>query len=357
MTERNQTIDVAKGAGILLVVLGHNPLVWEDKGALYRVIFSFHMPLFFFLSGVFLNLGRGWWETVREKADALLKPYVVTLLPLILLGSLFKSESLAAGLAGLLYGTGRTIAWNPLWFLPHLMLVTLFSWVLAKVALSRMRSELPKFALIVGMLVAGVLCIHAFWPVRARLFGADQLLFGLPWSMDVLPVSAFYFLLGHLCARRVRDFRPNLPSTVLSAGLFLVCHVFWTQTIDLNNRRFDGLFVPLVASVCGIHLMLAASHALCGQALLRRVAATLGAASLFVLMFHWLFQGKAISLASKLGMGSNPWALFLAFLIGSGGPVLLWQLVRGSKHLSALYLPLKAVRRGGQGDPGRGVAS
>lgn len=350
MTERNQTIDIAKGVGILLVVLGHNPLVWEEKGELYRVIFSFHMPLFFFLSGVFLNPGKGWGETIREKADALLKPYLVTLLPLVVFGALFKGEPLGGALMGLLYGTGRTIPWDPLWFLPHLLLVTLFSWGIVNLVLKRIRSEGLRFALIFGMLVAGALSIRAFWRVHVSLFGSDQLLFGLPWSMDLVPVTAFYYLLGHLCAHRVKDFRPHLASTLVAAGLFVGCHVFWDQTIDLNNRRFDGVIVPLVASVCGIHLVLSASHVMSGQALLRRGLATLGAASLFVLMFHWLFQGKAISLANQFGLGSNVWALFFAFLVGSGCPVLLWQLVKRSRHLSALYLPLKVVHRS------RGVA-
>lgn len=356
MTERNQTIDISKGLGILLVVLGHNPLVWQEKGELYRVIFSFHMPLFFFLSGVFLNPGKGWGDTVREKADALLKPYLVTLVPLIVLGAVFKAEPLGAGLMGLLYGTGRSIAWDPLWFLPHLMLVTLISWILANVVFGRMRSESLKLLLILGMLVTGILSIKAFWPLHVRLFGTEQVLFGLPWSVDVLAVTTFYYLLGHLLARRVMDFRPTLPSTLLAAGLFLSCHLFWDQTIDLNNRRFDGLIAPLVASVCGIQLMLSAAHVLSGQVLLRRGFATLGAASLFVLVFHWFFQGKAIGLMIKLGLGSNTWALLIAFLIGSVCPVLLWRLVRGSRHLSALYLPRKAAHSGRRGEVGREVA-
>jgi fucose 4-O-acetylase-like acetyltransferase len=49
---RNNTIDIARGAGIILVVLGHNWIITHNHGELYRIIFSFHMPLFFFLSGV-----------------------------------------------------------------------------------------------------------------------------------------------------------------------------------------------------------------------------------------------------------------------------------------------------------------
>lgn len=46
--ERNQIIDISKGLGIFLVVWGH---VINNQANIY--IFSFHMPLFFFLSGLF----------------------------------------------------------------------------------------------------------------------------------------------------------------------------------------------------------------------------------------------------------------------------------------------------------------
>ena len=44
-------VDIARGIAILLVVLGH--CFQSSDVALNRVILSFHMPLFFFLSGVF----------------------------------------------------------------------------------------------------------------------------------------------------------------------------------------------------------------------------------------------------------------------------------------------------------------
>ena len=46
---RDPIIDAAKGYGILLVFIGH--LVYYDS-PLFRIIFNFHMPLFFALSGM-----------------------------------------------------------------------------------------------------------------------------------------------------------------------------------------------------------------------------------------------------------------------------------------------------------------
>lgn len=46
--QRYEYIDIAKGIGILLVVWAHILLV----GVSHRVIYAFHMPLFFMISGM-----------------------------------------------------------------------------------------------------------------------------------------------------------------------------------------------------------------------------------------------------------------------------------------------------------------
>lgn len=48
-------IDLAKGFGILLVILGHGMF------PCHFVIDSFHMPLFFILSGLTLNISMDKW--------------------------------------------------------------------------------------------------------------------------------------------------------------------------------------------------------------------------------------------------------------------------------------------------------
>lgn len=47
---RIKWIDNARAIGILLVVLGHSLI----PASIQTYIYSFHMPLFFFLSGLFL---------------------------------------------------------------------------------------------------------------------------------------------------------------------------------------------------------------------------------------------------------------------------------------------------------------
>ena len=46
--ERKKYIDILKGIGIFYVILGHV----THTSFLFRYIYSFHMPLFFFISGM-----------------------------------------------------------------------------------------------------------------------------------------------------------------------------------------------------------------------------------------------------------------------------------------------------------------
>ena len=56
-------IDIAKGIGIILVVMGHNDFALISPFA-HKLIYSFHMPMFFFMSGLFWSYPVSvdtWW--------------------------------------------------------------------------------------------------------------------------------------------------------------------------------------------------------------------------------------------------------------------------------------------------------
>lgn len=69
---RDQTVDIAKGVGIFLVVLGHFSTFGDAQ---YHYIYLFHMPLFFFLSGMFTRQTNV-KECLPKRARRLLIPYL-----------------------------------------------------------------------------------------------------------------------------------------------------------------------------------------------------------------------------------------------------------------------------------------
>lgn len=69
MEKRLDWIDCLKGLGIILVVWGHLNL----PRAVEIIIYSFHMPLFFFISGyLFKNGNRSYSDYVRKKSKSIL---------------------------------------------------------------------------------------------------------------------------------------------------------------------------------------------------------------------------------------------------------------------------------------------
>jgi len=67
-------VDKTKGVGMLLVILGHMRYPYSDVIA--KFIFSFHMPLFFFLSG-YLHKNDFGKNYFLRRVDALLVPYFI----------------------------------------------------------------------------------------------------------------------------------------------------------------------------------------------------------------------------------------------------------------------------------------
>jgi|GEM_PF-1320458 len=68
--QRVQWVDWAKGIGILLVVVGHTPAL--EQSPLFYLIYCFHIPLFFILSGV---LQKPLGENVSFRESPLILPW------------------------------------------------------------------------------------------------------------------------------------------------------------------------------------------------------------------------------------------------------------------------------------------
>lgn len=72
-SKRENWVDIAKGIGIVLVVMGHACCPKIPHG----IIYSFHMPLFFFLSGFFISrqCKNDFYTYLKKNIKSLLLPY------------------------------------------------------------------------------------------------------------------------------------------------------------------------------------------------------------------------------------------------------------------------------------------
>lgn len=132
---RIATFDILKGIGILLMIIGHST---GKIPYLRDFIFSFHMPLFFLVSGYFFR-PAGWKELWAKNSKRLLVPYLFTALLILVHMLIYQAchggdvlNVLVTRLRALVLGSGtpRVFGMGPaigaLWFLLALFWSHLF---------------------------------------------------------------------------------------------------------------------------------------------------------------------------------------------------------------------------------------
>ncbi|MEM7736544.1 MAG: acyltransferase family protein [Deinococcota bacterium] len=348
---RIKHIDVVKGISIVLVVFGHNWLVLHDSGELYHIGLSFRMPLFFFVSGIFFRPNVPFGQLVKTKADALLKPYAVTLGILSVYQILLLQEPAFRIYAGILYAGGETIFWLPMWFLTHLFAVFLLSWAVIRYTQLDARNLGFKLVFMSALITTGYLFTAHLWPQFVNHYSThfmwhDRPLLrtGLPFSTDILLISSFFFLSGFLLRTNVKQFQVHWGYVLLASVVFIGLHARFDYALDLFKRRYDHLLITTVLAFAGIYLTLSVAWLVSKVRLLERLLSYTGQQSLFVLIFHWYLQKKVFDvLINSIGLESQLSAVLS--LVGAVlGSLIIAEIINSSPYLAMWWRPWKLVK-------------
>lgn len=186
---RNQNLDISKGIGIMLVVLGHYLNVDSFPNAFIR---SFHMPLFFIISGACFNFERNIFfkEFIKKRSCQLVVPVItfslITLLTKCLLErNLNAIYNLHWQLPGvlwfllILYFT-ELIAWQVISFLKHERIVSYVIYILIAIL----------FAIAIG---ASKLCLWSPFSLLTLFSALAFYILGYKGKCIILKVSIFRY--------------------------------------------------------------------------------------------------------------------------------------------------------------------
>lgn len=172
--KRKQWIDIAKGIGIILVVLGH---VTKNR-ILIRIIYSFHMPLFFFLSGCLINKNCGVKifdiHYIKNKFIQLIIPFCEYRIILVVYWFLIERQF-------------RELDVGPIWFLP----VMFFTYIMIAIILPYLKDIKDKCFLLISFLMllfAGLLFRSYFYNLNETLLNelyisAIRVMVGCSWMI------------------------------------------------------------------------------------------------------------------------------------------------------------------------------
>lgn len=348
--QRIKHIDVIKGISIMLVVLGHSPWVLEQSPKANAIGLSFRMPLFFFAAGIFFKPHISFSKLFWGKLDALIKPYAVTLLLLAPYQLWLLGENAYKVLVGIAYGNGETIIWSPMWFLPHLFVVFLFSWGLLRATKLEQAAALQRNLVMVLLLVSGYAFTMHLWPylvntlaANANWYGNDLARLGLPFGVDIVMLSSFFFLLGYLLKPQMVHYRFRPWMFGLALLFFVGMHARFDYTLHFFGRRYDHLLFSTLIALAGIYVMTGLAWFASQQHVLERIISFVGYNSIFVLIFHWYLEQKAYSLLIQPSgvVIANLAATVLAIL----GSLVIAAIIRSNPLTALLWLPQKTRRR------------
>lgn len=108
--QRDEVIDIVKGIGIIAVIVGH----LTDVGR--QFIFSFHMPLFFFIAGL-LYKPKSLRRSCKDDFKRLIIPYLITAVFIAIIMcsfSLLKNEFDSYYIIAAIYGSGSQSHSSPI---------------------------------------------------------------------------------------------------------------------------------------------------------------------------------------------------------------------------------------------------
>lgn len=325
MIKRVQYIDIAKGIGILLVVMGHNDMNFYHP-LLHRFIYAFHMALFFFLSGVFFKTERKFSEIFKRRFNSLIKPLIFIILLIYGISVFFgkMSFSTAGGrLLKSLYMTGPYLNWVQLWFLPTLFLVNLYAYFFYKFT-NPIQKDWIRWIVLLITLRIGLLPLPYTWPLEVEVLGKSLTLHGAPANVDLVLLAGFFFILGREIYRQLPEgFFASKLTLLLSGGLLLGMVFTLDIPVDFNTRLYTSFVLNTIEAIAGIIFTLALSRQIeLYFSKLGNLLNYIGSMTLSIFIFHVPIQemvnGKLVPY-----IGQNDLTILLAFLAGVLIPIFI----------------------------------
>lgn len=298
-------LDAAKFIGIFLVILGHIDVKTYGFFSLNDFIGVFHMPLFFFLSGL-TQKNLSFKESLKDAARKLLVPYAVFYflnwlwwLPVSCLrhpeiySSVFYDGVVRSFLGFLLTNNCTTkfsvMADWPLWFCAGLF------WCKVLYSLVKNKTRSPEKVNIVlsALLLFLAFVLHYFDIPKVVTVSIGKYTFDyteilIPFSLQPLTSRYVYFFAGTLLKERLFTNKNKSPKTwsALLAALFLV----FTGVMDffISQPETHDIYLSLLAATCGIAFVYELSRLLSP---LPRFLTFLGRNTITILAFHTITNG------------------------------------------------------------------
>ena len=224
--KRIEWIDILKGIAIISVIVGHR--TWISYGiapAVLKIwIYSFHIPLFFFLSGYTFSIKGNitFGKFLLKKVKTILIPMVFFSIVSILANYGFYSillknkgrnpKVIIEGLLGIILQKRSGACSGALWFLACLFVAEIIMYAIVRLAKNNIK--------IITLLIVISFCIGMAWIKLTNIL--------LPWDVEIAFVAVLFIGFGYLA-------KQFLSKSNINRWL---CLIFFTVNISVALVNF-----------------------------------------------------------------------------------------------------------------------
>lgn len=241
--KRISWIDTCKVFAIELVVFGHMyQYTFGSQSFLYHLIYSFHMPLFFLLSGLTINYDVNFFAFVKKKVSSLAKPYIILLI-LFLIKRIIKiigtGDVFSISLYDTMLMTNQSV-FSELWFLPTLFGAEIISYLILNAdTINLIKILYSACALSIGLLLS---------MTRLRF----------PMCIDTGLFVSFYIVVGSVLKEWLLLFKDRttifrITYGVIDFAVFMAVNSYMFAKGSSPDFYYClDLWNPIMSLVCGL---------------------------------------------------------------------------------------------------------
>lgn len=237
--ERETYIDLYRGIGVILMVMGHMKFMYVPNGigqivfdSFEHYIHAFHMPMFFFLSGFCHKKSDATLRTVVVKqAKKLLIPYFIFGIMQYIMWRLYIGDSITPLINLFWINTDGLAIAGALWFLTALFFVIVFYAFIERFTDNNaIQSVVVVIISLIGCLLPKIVSYR------------------LPYAIDVAFVGLGFYYLGFI----LKEYKDNkavdrvLNPNAFELAIFGVINIFlimYNSSVNMRTAKYD--FIPL----------------------------------------------------------------------------------------------------------------
>ena len=225
-----QYLDLARGIGILLVMISH-------AHGLSGYLINYYIPIFFIISGFTYHSGNSYGQNIKKKAKRLLIPYFIYSAMLVFVYILMgrSMQETKFSLLGVLYSRFClydmsthssnvflfTVANGAMWYLTAFFVTSLVFYAVADFALTNKKNN---------VIVLTILTVFTMALAELPIL--------LPWSIDIAGVGTIFMLVGKMLAdSNVYEKKAKAWMVLGTFGLYMVLS-YLNPGINMSVREY-----------------------------------------------------------------------------------------------------------------------